>query len=409
MQKFLNQIGNSFLSKALYLATQLLINIALAHKLGSSNSSHIFYVLNALSLVIMLAVFNVDNALNIFASTPNSKPYSLANAAILFAIFTASIATILFYFTSKSLEIVGAFMPFFIFIYIVSSILILYISSLLLATRSLLLPNLAISCVNILFLCWVYTSVKSQLSSHNIIIALSISYCLQTVLLLLFFYKFKLANAWVSLPFLTTIRPLLKFAIVGFTANFIFFLVYRIDYFFVNILVNNQYQLGNYIQASKMAQLLLIGPQIMASFLSSQLVKLSPNFSFKAVLKNLVILYAILFACCFLFCYFFGNFWVNLLFGNSYNSLIVPLLVLLPGIFCLSVSSIFSAFFSSKNKQGYNLYAAIVALFVLLIGTFFCKNIYSITIAAMLSSIAYFTEFLFCFFAYKRLVTFAKK
>jgi O-antigen/teichoic acid export membrane protein len=59
---------------------------------------------------------------------------------------------------------------------------------------------------------------------------------------------------------------LIKYCLTAFGANAVFFMVYKIDYLFVNYSpVCTAADLGNYIQVSKIGQLMLLVPQIIAS------------------------------------------------------------------------------------------------------------------------------------------------
>ena len=65
-------------------------------------------------------------------------------------------------------------------------------------------------------------------------------------------------------------RPILKmvirYSLFALVANLVYFLVNRIDYWFVEYYCS-QKDLGNYIQASKIAQMLVILPAILGSTL----------------------------------------------------------------------------------------------------------------------------------------------
>ncbi len=60
------------------------------------------------------------------------------------------------------------------------------------------------------------------------------------------------------------IRLLIRYALLSLAANVIFFLVYRIDYWFVEKYCSAE-ELGNYIQVSKLGQMLLVIPTIISS------------------------------------------------------------------------------------------------------------------------------------------------
>ncbi|MEJ7681191.1 MAG: oligosaccharide flippase family protein [Segetibacter sp.] len=71
------------------------------------------------------------------------------------------------------------------------------------------------------------------------------------------------------MPAFINIRLLIRYALVALAANVIFFLVYRVDYWFVKKYCTLQ-ELGNYIQVSKLGQMLLIIPTIISSVVLPQ-------------------------------------------------------------------------------------------------------------------------------------------
>ena len=61
-------------------------------------------------------------------------------------------------------------------------------------------------------------------------------------------------------------KQIIRYSLTALGANAVFFLVYRIDYLFVNYSpVCSAADLGNYIQVSKLGQMMLVVPQIIAS------------------------------------------------------------------------------------------------------------------------------------------------
>ena len=82
-------------------------------------------------------------------------------------------------------------------------------------------------------------------------------------------------------------------------ANIVFFLVYRVDYLFVNASpVCTAADLGNYIQVSKLGQLLLIIPQIIASVIFPR----TASGIERKELNNTLMIMARLFCSCMLWC-----------------------------------------------------------------------------------------------------------
>ena len=65
------------------------------------------------------------------------------------------------------------------------------------------------------------------------------------------------------------------------------------------------------------------------------------------------------------------------------------MLILIPGIFSLSVLALLSAYFAGKGKIKINLYGAIIGLIVMIIGDFIFVPRYGIIAAAAVSTLSY--------------------
>ena len=171
-------------------------------------------------------------------------------------------------------------------------------------------------------------------------------------------------------------------------ANLVFFLVYRIDFWFVKANCNAD-DLGNYIQASKLGQMLLIIPQIIASAIFPQTATGNYAESIVSAIKSLSRLLLQLFLVIITIVALFGKVVFIALFGSSFSIMYLPVLLLLPGIFFLCNLALISAFFGGKGKVQVNLYGAVLALIVVLTGNILMLKHYSILVAAIVSTIGY--------------------
>ena len=95
-------------------------------------------------------------------------------------------------------------------------------------------------------------------------------------------------------PSAINLKSLLAYAAQAFAANLAYFFMYRIDYWLINNYCNDAAGLGNYIQASKLGQMLLMVSVIVAGTLVPYITS---NTTAKGVqliisiIKNYVLLY----------------------------------------------------------------------------------------------------------------------
>ena len=89
---------------------------------------------------------------------------------------------------------------------------------------------------------------------------------------------------------------------------------------------------------------------------------------------------------------FTGNWLFIKIFGASFNKMQLPMLILIPGIFSLSISSLLSAHFSGKGNPKVNLQGAVLAVIIMVTGDYFFVLRYGIIAAAIISTLSYFIE-----------------
>ena len=100
-------------------------------------------------------------------------------------------------------------------------------------------------------------------------------------------------------------------------------------------------------------------------------------------------IFSILFLLLIILVAFIGDWLFPFVFGPTFNKMQVPMLLLLPGIFCVSVLVILASFFSGKGNVRVSVYAAFLALAVVLVGDYFFVPVYGIIAAALVSTIGY--------------------
>ena len=116
--------------------------------------------------------------------------------------------------------------------------------------------------------------------------------------------------------------------------------------------------LGNYIQVSKLGQMMLIIPQIIASVVFPRTASGIDRMKINNAIMMIARLFSQLFLLAFIITALFGDRIFIMLFGETFNKMQLPMLVIIPGIFSLSVLVLLSAYFSGKGKIKINLHGA---------------------------------------------------
>src|SRR6476620_10512377 len=87
--------------RSFFYATTFLLNLSIAHTLGAAESGSFFYILNNLSIIILLLNFGFESAIT-YAHSKKEFSYSyLFFLAVLWSFFSTTIFTVIYYFTSK--------------------------------------------------------------------------------------------------------------------------------------------------------------------------------------------------------------------------------------------------------------------------------------------------------------------
>jgi O-antigen/teichoic acid export membrane protein len=154
--------------------------------------------------------------------------------------------------------------------------------------------------------------------------------------------------------------------------------------------------LGNYVQVSKTGQLLLILPTIISSAIYPH-ASAGNNFNVIKLIYKMFAFFLVLYVFILIGSLLWSEAFFKIMFGNTFDEMYVPFLILVPGILFLSLHNIIAAFFGGNNKPLYNLISTGAGLLVVLAGDFLLIKNMGITAAALVSTLGYCTAFMVSF------------
>lgn len=196
------------------------------------------------------------------------------------------------------------------------------------------------------------------------------------------------------------LKQLFTFAGLALTSNLLFFLVLRADYYFVHRFCDDV-ALGNYVQVSRLGQLLLLPAGILAGVVFPYAASRSSQADAASVLvigRALTVLYVLVF----LFFAAFGYWLFPWLFGPAFSGMYAPLLLAFPGYICLGWLSVTGAFVSAQGNQAVHVRANLLAVGVVVLGDWFLIPLGGILAAAAVSTLAYAIAFVWVFRAFQQ-------
>jgi O-antigen/teichoic acid export membrane protein len=285
--------------------------------------------------------------------------------------------------------------------FIPGQLLITFFTALFYAKEASVLPNMLLVAVNLALILLIPSAgiVHAGLDAKVYLRIYFWGVLLQGLLLAVVF-AWKYGRTF-RLPDSRLLKKIFRYSIVALAANALFFLVYRVDYWFVKRFCTAD-QLGNYIQVSKLGQIVLLLPGILASVIFPR-TALGKQEDMARALTRMTRIAALLFCLVFLIVFFTGRTLFPLVFGSSLQQMYVPMLILLPGVLFLSVLSLLSAYFGGIHRPDINAKGALAGLIVIIIGDILVIPRYNIAGAAAVSSAGYLVCLLYSWIEFKKI------
>ena len=369
----------------------LFLNVVLSRYLQAAGAGWVYFLTNFFSLSVLVGSFNIDSAYIYFSANKGLPKVALSWFGLAFTIIVSLLLIPVFYvyFTYNSIHNVSisntiVYGEYYTFGIILTNLF----AGMFFAQRDYFSPGLSTGLVNFALSFYIIYLDKTHVPYMQVVNTYFLFFTFQgTIVAIIYFIK---NNIFLSFEFPTLLQlsKLFKYSMIAFTAALFYFLVCRIDYWFVER-YRSPAELGNYIQASKMGIMLLIIPQILASVILPQIAEGS-NKEF--ITKNILIISRLLiqfFIILMALDIFFGQAVFSIVFGKSFYMMNLPFLLLLPGILSLSILTLFSAYFGGNNRLKVDVVGAGIALiFVVSCNCIFTQK-YGMAAAAIISSIGY--------------------
>ena len=199
-------------------------------------------------------------------------------------------------------------------------------------------------------------------------------------------------HGWVQRPSLlkpasNELRSLLNFSMVVFITNIIQFLAYRLDFWLIDHFYTNA-DLGIYAQANRFAQLVWVLPVIIAGLLPSLMRREDNTFGDESFLRlvrlmNFVTLIVVVTVVVIAIAFY------NWFFQKEYTKGLIALLLMLPGYFLFSITTLLAGWFSVKRLLKINLIGSFLCFVIILAADLILIPLYSLNGAGLANTIAY--------------------
>jgi O-antigen/teichoic acid export membrane protein len=408
-EKLLQQ---SLVWRGLYFISVFFINLVISRLLQADGAGWIFYLTNIFSLLLLLVGLSTESGFTYYASNNTVQKAKLAWLGFFWTLVAGIVVFagiyLYFKFWHQLSTSITLYYCYYAVTYVCGILLINYNTALYYSSKNYVTPNAILVFTNIIVAIVLWVMFKQPNGYDKVVNIYFFSILLQGILLTLFFLQKEKALFTVLLPNKQQLQWILQFSLVALAGNLLFFFMYKIDYWFVRRWCNS-IDLGNYIQASKLAQMVLIVPQIFASVIFPQTAE---NTASKNIGKTIIILFRImipLFVMLAFLSLLFGNELFVFLFGKSFSLVSLPFVLLLPGIFAMSVTVLLAAYFSGNGKVKLNAIGTAIGLVTVVVADVVLIKPMGIAGAAIASSIGYTAFFIYALYHFKKLYSFSIK
>ncbi len=397
------KITQNLIWRGFYMISLFVVNLLMARILGAEESGQFYLLLNDLALFILISGICLESALTYFASNSKINEGKLVFISSIWPLLSGLIfilaAPRFFCEYLEGWNCMVSVLPFAA--YIVSNLLISYYSAIYYAEQDFRKPNIILSLVNVIFITFlIFLLYNPDFRSNTLAIAGFLFSTLLQGLLLYLSFLFKKPGTNFTLPSAADFKLIFRYVSLVLLTNIVFFLVYRVDYWILDY-YHNDHELGNYIQVSKLGQVFMTIPVLVAAVI----FPVTARGEIRGIERKIPVIARLLFNL-YLFSLIllavFGKFLFPFIYGESYDIMYSAMLWLSPGILALALQALLTAYYAGRDKVKYNLYGALFALVVIVVADLILIPPYAADGAAMGSSLGYITYAVFMFTIYKK-------
>ncbi|MDP4213877.1 MAG: oligosaccharide flippase family protein, partial [Bacteroidota bacterium] len=356
--------------------------------------------MNNLAFILLLVSISLESGVVYYISSGKLDALQMARFCVLWTIAAGSIAASVWWlglrFTGTSFfgnaDFLGASLLF-----IGGILLTTFFNALFYSKHQFGFPNKILVVVNICLIILLISGNGSEWVRDHFLLLYFFSYALQGILLMTVFFIWHPEKGERGIPSSPVLKMVIRYSLTALTANIIYFLVSRIDYWLVAHYCSAS-DLGNYIQATKLGQMLLIVPSILGSTLFPLLSsgkRANADADLQCVVR--VLLWINLCICVMLIC--FGSYVLPLIFGKSFDKMYMLFVLLIPGILAFTANFPIAAWFSARDRIWVNISGAVLSLLLILAGDMLILPYAGVRAASCVSSAGYF-----CYYCYMQII-----
>ncbi|MBV4355567.1 lipopolysaccharide biosynthesis protein [Pinibacter aurantiacus] len=391
-----------FIWRWLFFLSLFLLNVGFSRYFGASESGKVYFITNTLNFYLLISTVNIELGIAFYAANKRKSVFTLLVTGFCLCVASAFVLILLQNISPVSRYFSSPEWPwYFPLIFVAGNCLSNFISPLFYARGNYGLPNGIMAFFMLLLTALFFTVEKTHFIGGNTMMAL---YFMLPLFQALFLFIVFLVYEWDILKDskfnMAYVKRVFRYSFIAFGNSLLLFLLLRIDYWFAEHYCSPA-ELGNYIQASKFGQLLLIAPTVFSSVLLPRVAD-GTFKNYGRVLSFPFVFLTAVFLLCFLLLLVCGSSVFEVLMGHDYNSMYWPSLIKIPAILFLSLQNVLGIWFAGKNKMKYNFYSSLAGVIAMIIADLVLIPAKGIGGAAFASMLAYMVAFITSIYFYNR-------
>jgi O-antigen/teichoic acid export membrane protein len=391
-----------FIWRWLFFLGLFLLNVGFSRFFGASESGKVYFITNTLNFYLLVSTVNIELGIAFYSASKRKSIFTLLVTGFGVCVVSTLVLLLLQNFLSVSRYFSAPEWPwYFPLIFVAGNCLSNFISPLFYARGNYGLPNGIMAFFMFALTALFFVVEKKHFIDANIMMKLYFWLPLVQALILFVVFLFYARDILSEGKFnIVYVRSVFRYSIIAFGNSLLLFLLLRIDYWFAEYYCSPA-ELGNYIQASKFGQLLLIAPAVFSSVLLPRVADGTIK-NHGRVLSFPFVFLIIAFSSCFVVLLICGSSVFEVLMGRDYNSMYWPAMIKIPAVLFLSLQNILGIWFAGKNKVKYNFYSALAGVIVMIAADMIFIPSKGINGAAFACMLAYLTAFITSIYFYNK-------
>ena len=393
-------IRDTILWRGLNFLSVFFLNVLLVRMLESSQAGYLFFFINNLSLAILVLSFSLESGMGYYAAGGKIPAGHIAMLAMIWSL-VSTLLVLFFYpgFGSFLSPPEGIDTAMAAVLFILGNLLTTFYSSLFFSKGEFVIPNLFLLIINVVMIVLFILGLLGLLADRFLVLAYFSGFMLQGTCIAIFYFLHT-SKIELKFPSGNDLRKILSYSSAAFLSNIVFFLVYRIDYWFVEYYCNAS-ELGNYIQVSKLVQWLMLVPMMISTALFPVTAAgADPGITAKVISLSRLLLWIYLLGCVVAA---LTGYWLFVwVFGKTFSLMYPVFLLHIPGILALASLYPVSSYHAGIKRVDINVRGSLMALATILALNLIFTPAYGIYAAAVASSLGYAVYYFYSLYLFAR-------